>query len=87
MAPVPNQVYTAFSFLGFVLCAVPFYWHLEGTSNFRCMLRARDPGTLPRSLEHRHMYVHGLDRSGLFVPMRQLDRLEQKHHRPGTGLL
>jgi len=87
MAPVPNQVYTAFSFLGFILCAVPFYWHLEGTSNFRCRLRTRDLRTLPCSLERRHMYVHGLDRSWVFDPVRQLDRLEQKHHQPGTGLL
>ena len=25
----PNELYTAFSFIGFVLCAVPLYWHLE----------------------------------------------------------
>ncbi|KAH9985325.1 pheromone A receptor-domain-containing protein [Russula vinacea] len=25
----PNQIYTAFSFIGFVLCAIPFYWHLQ----------------------------------------------------------
>jgi pheromone a factor receptor len=31
MPPPPNGVYTAFSFVGFVLCAIPFYWHLEGT--------------------------------------------------------
>ena len=27
----PNELYTAFSFIGFVLCAVPLYWHLEST--------------------------------------------------------
>ena len=31
MSPPPDGVYTAFSFIGFVLCAIPFYWHLEGT--------------------------------------------------------
>jgi len=31
MDALPNQVYTAFSFIGFVMCAIPFYWHLEGT--------------------------------------------------------
>jgi pheromone a factor receptor len=31
MPPPPNGVYTAFSFIGFVFCAIPFYWHLEGT--------------------------------------------------------
>ena len=30
MPPPPNEVYTAFSFIGFVFCAIPFYWHLEG---------------------------------------------------------
>ena len=31
MAPPPNHVYTAFSFIGFLLSVIPFYWHLEGT--------------------------------------------------------
>ncbi len=26
----PNQIYSAFSFIGFLLCAIPFYWQLEG---------------------------------------------------------
>ena len=26
----PNELYSAFSFIGFVLCAIPFYWHLKG---------------------------------------------------------
>jgi hypothetical protein len=30
MSPPPNELYTVFSFIGFVLCAIPFYWHLEG---------------------------------------------------------
>ncbi|KAI9435849.1 pheromone A receptor-domain-containing protein [Lactarius indigo] len=25
----PNQIYSAFSFIGFLLCAIPLYWHLE----------------------------------------------------------
>ena len=87
MAPVPNQVYTAFSFVGFILCAVPFYWHLEGTSKFRYMFITRDLRTLPYSMEHRHLHVHGLDGYWVFDPVRQLDRLERKHHQPGTGLL
>jgi hypothetical protein len=36
--PPPNQVYSAFSFIGFVMCAIPFYWHLEGTSMYLCMV-------------------------------------------------
>jgi hypothetical protein len=31
--PYPNQIYTVFSFIGFVLCATPLYWHLQGTWN------------------------------------------------------
>jgi hypothetical protein len=30
MPPPPNGLYTAFSFIGFVFCVIPFYWHLEG---------------------------------------------------------
>ena len=30
MSPPPNEVYTVFSFIGFVLCTIPLYWHLEG---------------------------------------------------------
>jgi hypothetical protein len=26
----PNELYSAFSFFGFVLCAIPFYWHFKG---------------------------------------------------------
>jgi pheromone a factor receptor len=29
MSPPPNELYTALSFIGFVFCAIPFYWHLE----------------------------------------------------------
>ena len=33
MPPPPNVLYTVFAFIGFVLCAIPFYWHLRGKSN------------------------------------------------------
>ncbi len=26
----PNDLYSAFSFIGFVFCAIPFYWHFKG---------------------------------------------------------
>ena len=35
MAAYPNEIYTAFSFIGFLMCAIPFYWHLEGTWRIR----------------------------------------------------
>ena len=30
MDTLPNEIFTAFSFIGFVLCAIPFYWHFKG---------------------------------------------------------
>ena len=29
----PNQLFSALAFIGFVLCAIPFYWHLEGKAS------------------------------------------------------
>ena len=26
----PNELYSTFSFIGFVLSAIPFYWHFKG---------------------------------------------------------
>jgi hypothetical protein len=31
MHPPPNELYSAFSFIGFVFCVIPFYWHFKGT--------------------------------------------------------
>jgi len=35
-----NQVYSAFSFIGFVFCAIPFYWHLEAWNTGTCLYMA-----------------------------------------------
>jgi hypothetical protein len=43
MPPPPNQLYTAFSFVGLVLSVIPFYWHLEGTRSV-----SRDRSALPK---------------------------------------
>ncbi|KAI0298958.1 GPCR fungal pheromone mating factor [Multifurca ochricompacta] len=40
MGAPPNELYTAFSFIGFVLCAIPFYWHLEAWNTGTCMYMA-----------------------------------------------
>ncbi|KAH9964939.1 pheromone A receptor-domain-containing protein [Russula dissimulans] len=40
MRTPPNQVYTAFSFIGFLMCAVPFYWHLEAWNTGTCLYMA-----------------------------------------------
>ncbi|THH15868.1 hypothetical protein EW146_g4686 [Bondarzewia mesenterica] len=29
MGAPPNEVFSAFAFIGFVMCSIPFYWHLE----------------------------------------------------------
>lgn len=26
----PNELYSAFSFIGFVFCTIPLYWHFKG---------------------------------------------------------
>ena len=46
MYPPPNELYTAFSFIGFVLCAIPLYWHLEGTWDYLrdCSTQFQDYG-------------------------------------------
>jgi len=36
----PNELYTVFSFIGFVLCAIPFYWHLEAWNAGTCLYMA-----------------------------------------------
>ena len=61
MSPPPNGVYTAFSFIGFVLCAIPFYWHLEGTWMYTHGLSTAKNVRL--SLEYGHLLVHDLGRA------------------------
>ncbi|KAF8055249.1 pheromone B alpha 1 receptor [Lyophyllum atratum] len=37
---IPNEVITAFSFLGFILCCIPFPWHLEAWNTGTCLYMA-----------------------------------------------
>ncbi|KAF8484428.1 pheromone A receptor-domain-containing protein [Russula emetica] len=37
MYPPPNELYSAFSFFGFVLCAIPFYWHFKARNTGTCL--------------------------------------------------
>jgi hypothetical protein len=78
MPPPPNEVYTAFSFIGFVLCAIPLYWHLEGTWKYSRVWNTHFK-IVPRSLEYGHMLVHDLGWSWMPFAMHQFDRMEQKH--------
>lgn len=34
MAVPPNELFSALSFIGFVMCTIPFYWHLEGMRRY-----------------------------------------------------
>ncbi|KAI0246665.1 GPCR fungal pheromone mating factor [Lactifluus subvellereus] len=40
MSPPPNELYTAFSFIGFVLCIIPMYWHFEAWNTGTCFYMA-----------------------------------------------
>ncbi|KAF8468719.1 STE3-like pheromone receptor [Russula ochroleuca] len=35
--PYPNELYTTFSFVGSVLCAIPFYWHFKARNTGTCL--------------------------------------------------
>ncbi|KAH9964747.1 GPCR fungal pheromone mating factor [Russula compacta] len=37
MDPPPNEVYTTFSFIGFLMCAILFYWHMEAWNTGTCL--------------------------------------------------
>ncbi|KAH9958653.1 GPCR fungal pheromone mating factor [Russula compacta] len=36
----PNEMYTALSFVGFLMCAIPFYWHMEAWNAGTCLYMA-----------------------------------------------
>ncbi|KAF5378593.1 hypothetical protein D9615_007162 [Tricholomella constricta] len=37
---VPNEVFSAFSFIGFLMCCIPFPWHLEAWNTGTCLYMA-----------------------------------------------
>jgi len=58
-ASYPNWVFTLFSGIGFLLCCIPFPWHLKGEySPLRLVPR---PNLWCLSLEYGNMPLHGLD--------------------------
>jgi hypothetical protein len=85
MSPPPNEVYTAFSFIGFVLCAIPFYWHLQGT--WKYLHELSTPKNVWHSLEYGHLLVYDMDRAWMPNAMYQLDRMEQGYDQQGSCLL
>lgn len=60
MSPPPNEAYTAFSFIGFVLCAIPLYWHLEGNVDIHTGWSTYFK-LVWLSSECRHLLIHDLD--------------------------
>lgn len=60
---VSNSVFSAFSFITFILVLIPFPWHLEGTSYFSLTKLRRFIYflILVNSLEYRNMLIHALD--------------------------
>jgi hypothetical protein len=85
MAP-PNALFSTFSFIGFLFCAIPLYWHLEGklhptravlSVSHELTVLALAASPLPSSsVECRHFLVYGLGWPGLFECFHQLGRLE-----------
>ncbi|KAH9967100.1 GPCR fungal pheromone mating factor, partial [Russula compacta] len=37
MSYPPNEVYTIFSFLGFLMSVIPLYWHMEAWNTGTCL--------------------------------------------------
>ncbi|KAI0276043.1 pheromone A receptor-domain-containing protein [Russula aff. rugulosa BPL654] len=37
MGVPPNELFSAFSFMGFAMCVTPFYWHLEAWNTGTCL--------------------------------------------------
>ena len=88
MSPPPNELYTAFSFIGFVFCAIPFYWHLEGGWKHWAFTWLEYSSKIGRhSLEYGHLLVYDLDRSRMLVAIHQLHRMERERDQQGSGLL
>lgn len=80
----PNGLYSAFSFIGFLFCLIPLYWHLEGIFVPRLCPSLDSRAS---SLECRHRLVNGLGWPGLFEWIHQFGRLGPQHSKCGPGLV
>jgi hypothetical protein len=83
----PNQLFSAFSFIGFLLCAIPLYWHLEGEPFPDLPLVIILDTPLKLSLECWHFFVHSLGWPRLFESFHQLGRLEQHSVKRSSNLV
>ena len=75
MGAPPNEVFSAFAFVGFLMCAIPFYWHLEGTRKYfhRWSMHSEN---IRYSLEYGHLPVYVLGWHWMPVRIHQLGCVE-----------
>jgi hypothetical protein len=55
-----NHVFSAFAFLGFLLCAIPFPWHLEGKYSIVLSASLAHIPPLQRGIQEPASTWHGL---------------------------
>ena len=60
------------------MCAIPFYWHLEGTHRYFRRWSTHSENIL-HSLEYGHLPIYVLDWDWMPDKFHQLDRVEQQH--------
>lgn len=82
----PNEIFSAFSFIGFLLSVIPLYWHLEGIFSSDALHSVRFSSCLS-SLECGHHLVHGLGWPWLFESVHQFRHLEPQHGKCGPSLV
>ena len=76
MAAPPNELFIVLSGFGFFFCAIPFWWHLQGTY-YVYMLKCRVLLTRA-SVECWYLPVHVLDGCGVLELYDQRHRLESQ---------
>jgi len=82
----PNELYTVFSFLGFLMCLIPLPCHLKGRL-VSFLSSSRKLIAWPVSSEHRHLSVHFLGRYRMPYLLHKLNRLEWKCNKPSPDLV
>ena len=63
IASYPNWVFTLFSGIGFLLCTIPFPWHLKG--KYSPLRLVSQPDLWCLSLEYWNLSLHGLGGPGV----------------------
>ena len=81
----PNEVYTVFSFFGFLMCLIPLPCHLKGRSVSFIVSQKAD--TRPVSSELGHLSVHILGWYRMPHLLHKLYRLEPQCNKLGPDLV